>query len=245
MDPAHLSFLHTIISGSQFTDEFGKLAELDYMETPIGMVYISSRRVGENVWVRVADYIPPNVHQFPPITTTGLEELAAVPPTAIVWAVPIDDTHTTGFAFRYVLESDDRPQMLGIERFANRTYEDMQRAPGDSEAQRSIHWGIARHGLEHLTTTDRGVIMLRNIVRKGIQSNQRGGNPLGVATEAREVIPTYSNDTVVRVPLAASAEADKELVRATGRKLAQSWISNHPGRAAPGAYQTGTLSWGR
>src|SRR5262249_24934094 len=35
-DPVHTAFLHTIVSGAQFTDEFGKLPELDFSETPIG-----------------------------------------------------------------------------------------------------------------------------------------------------------------------------------------------------------------
>jgi hypothetical protein len=33
MDPVHTAFLHTIVSGSQFTDEFGKAPELDFLET--------------------------------------------------------------------------------------------------------------------------------------------------------------------------------------------------------------------
>jgi len=36
------------------------------METTAGMVYIDTRRQGDKVWVRVADFIPPNIHQFPP-----------------------------------------------------------------------------------------------------------------------------------------------------------------------------------
>ena len=36
MDPAHTAFLHTIVSGAVFTEEFGVLPELDFLETPIG-----------------------------------------------------------------------------------------------------------------------------------------------------------------------------------------------------------------
>ena len=38
-------------------------ARLDARPTP-GMVYIATRRVGDLVWVRVCDFMPPNVHQF-------------------------------------------------------------------------------------------------------------------------------------------------------------------------------------
>src|SRR5262249_22622539 len=40
MDPAHTAFLLTIVSGSQFTDEFGVMPELEFVETPVGMFYI-------------------------------------------------------------------------------------------------------------------------------------------------------------------------------------------------------------
>jgi phenylpropionate dioxygenase-like ring-hydroxylating dioxygenase large terminal subunit len=49
MDPVHTAFLHTIVTGSQFTDEFGKVPELDFVETPVGMIYVATRRVGDNV----------------------------------------------------------------------------------------------------------------------------------------------------------------------------------------------------
>ena len=55
MDPAHTAFLHTIVSGAMFTEEFGVLPELDFVETPIGMIYVATRRVGDNVWARMVE----------------------------------------------------------------------------------------------------------------------------------------------------------------------------------------------
>jgi phenylpropionate dioxygenase-like ring-hydroxylating dioxygenase large terminal subunit len=52
MDAVHTAFLHTIVSGAVFTDEFGVLPELDFAETPVGIIYIASRRVGDNIWSR-------------------------------------------------------------------------------------------------------------------------------------------------------------------------------------------------
>ena len=46
MDPVHTSFLHAISSGYHFTEAFGELAELEWQETPYGMIYIATRRVG-------------------------------------------------------------------------------------------------------------------------------------------------------------------------------------------------------
>ena len=68
MDPAHLAFLHTLPGSEGFTGDLAALGEWDFMETSAGMVYIDTRRQGEKVWVRVADFIPPNIHQFPPNT---------------------------------------------------------------------------------------------------------------------------------------------------------------------------------
>src|SRR5436190_5236545 len=64
MDPAHLAFLHTLPGSQRFTEDLGALGEWDWMETPVGMVYIDTRRQSDRVWVRVADFIPPNIPNF-------------------------------------------------------------------------------------------------------------------------------------------------------------------------------------
>jgi hypothetical protein len=46
------------------------------------------------------------------------------------------------------------------------------------------------------------------------------------------VIPTYCNDTVVRVPPAKTPELDKKLLRETGRGLAEGYIAAPPLLAA-------------
>ena len=42
--------------------------EWDYMETPVGIVGIDSRRIGDFVWVLVSDYIYPNINQMPELS---------------------------------------------------------------------------------------------------------------------------------------------------------------------------------
>jgi len=71
MDPAHTAFLHTIVSGAAFTDEFGILPELDFLETPVGMISIATRRVGDNVWARMVEAVLPNLQQVAPIWEDG------------------------------------------------------------------------------------------------------------------------------------------------------------------------------
>jgi phenylpropionate dioxygenase-like ring-hydroxylating dioxygenase large terminal subunit len=104
MDPAHTAFLHTIVSGAVFTSEFGVLPELDFVETPIGMIYIATRRVGENVWARMVEAVLPNLQQVAPIWEDGREGHSFSGPMMSRWIVPVDDTNTMFFELRHVSE---------------------------------------------------------------------------------------------------------------------------------------------
>ncbi len=224
MDPVHTAFLHTRMTGTQFTPEFGVLPEVDWQETPIGMIYVGTRRQGDHVWVRISDLILPNMHQVPPIWERGRREKIFSRPTHINWAVPVDDTHTMriGFVFRrdeagVDWEEFDRKVMFG--QTAERPYEDRQRIPGDYDAQ--VGQGpIAVHALEHLTSSDRGVIMFRKMLRDGIRAVAEGRDPKGAVREPGRVFPTYAQDTVLRVPPAATPEAERRLLREIGRQAA-------------------------
>ena len=129
------------------------MPELDWVTTEAGMVYIATRRVGELVWVRVCDFMPPNVHQF----TREIEEAAAAKPASrpviIRWAVPNDDTQTTNFELAQVDpawgltaeqvaqpgfgQSGDRPTTSGS---ASRPTTTPSRASARSRCTRSSTW---------------------------------------------------------------------------------------------------------
>jgi len=234
MDPAHTAFLHTIVSGAVFTNEFGVLPELDFAESPIGMIYIATRRVGDNVWARMVEVVLPNLQQVAPIWEDGHGEHSFSGPFMSRWIVPVDDTNTMFIEFRHVSETEgvtpawwaDRDIMLPGQIAAD-TYEEGQRHPGDYEAQVSQR-PIAIHGLEHLGATDRGVTMFRNQIRRGVRAVQGGDDPLGLRRNADGVIPTYCNDTIVHAPPAESELADKQMMREIGRKLAQSYLEHPP-----------------
>ncbi|MBV8457186.1 MAG: aromatic ring-hydroxylating dioxygenase subunit alpha [Acetobacteraceae bacterium] len=233
MDPAHTAFLHTIVSGAVFTEEFGVLPELDFLETPIGMIYIATRRVGENVWARMVQNIMPNLQQVAPIWEDGHQEHGFSGPMMSRWIVPLDNTNTMLLELRHVSEASGTTPAWWAERsmapgqIAAPTYEEGQRHPGDYEAQVSQR-PIAVHGLEHLAATDRGVTMFRNLVRRGMRAVRDGAKPMGLSSDGDGAIPTFCNDTVVRLAPAGSAEADKTLMRATGRRLAESYLRQPP-----------------
>jgi nitrite reductase/ring-hydroxylating ferredoxin subunit len=222
MDPVHTSFLHAVSSGYQFTEAFGAQAELDWEETAFGMIYIATRRVGEHVWVRVCDFMAPNAHQFTRELEAATEEKMASRPVVIRWAVPIDDAHTWNMELAQVdpawgLTPDDiaRP---GFGQSDDRPYEERQRHPADYDAQSSQR-PIAVHALEHLASTDRGVIMLRKLVRDGIRAVAGGRDPRELLREPGPPITTYTQDTVLRIPPESDPEADRRLLRETGRKV--------------------------
>lgn len=220
MDPAHLAFLHTLPGSEGFTEDLKALGEWDWMETPIGMVYIDTRRQGDRVWVRVADFILPNIHQFPPNADPMDLRNAINRPQATTWAVPLDDGHTMQIGY-YRAPADREPRRgLGFGQDASRPYEERQRVPGDYDAQVSIHGGLARHGLEHLAATDRGIIMMRNLIRRGIRAVQNGEDPGHRILRNGDAVPTYSHDRVIAgIPPAATPEEDRRLLREVARNV--------------------------
>jgi nitrite reductase/ring-hydroxylating ferredoxin subunit len=234
MDPTHTAFLHTIVSGAVFTEEFGVLPELDYVETPIGMIYVGTRRIGDNVWTRMVEVVLPNLQQVAPIWETGRQERPFSGPMMSRWLVPMDDTSTMFIELRHVSEIDgetpawwaDREQMLPGQ-VAMDSYEEGQRHPGDYEAQVSQR-PIAVHGLEHLGETDRGVSMFRRQMRRGIRAVKAGKDPQGVCREEGVIVPTYCNNTVAHMPAAASEAADKQMMREAGMRLARGYLSDPP-----------------
>jgi hypothetical protein len=107
------------------------------------------------------------------------------------------------------------------------SYEAGQRQPGDYEAQVSQR-PIAIHGLEHIGATDRGVMMFRNQTRRGIRAVQAGHDPASLCREGGAVIPTYCNDTVVRIPPDLDPATEHQQMRKTGRWLADGYLKDPP-----------------
>ena len=220
MDPAHLMFLHTLPGSEGFTEDFKEPPEWDWMETPVGMVYIDTRRQDDRVWVRVADFILPNIHQFPPNADPMALRTSINRPQATTWAVPLDDTHTMQIGYRLTPEGREPRQGAGFGQDSSRSYDERQRVPGDYDAQVSIHGGVSRHGLEHLAATDRGIIMMRNMIRRGIRA-VRAGEALGSPMLRNgAAVPTYSHDRVVSgIAPAPTPEADRRLLREVARNV--------------------------
>ena len=223
MDPIHTAFLHTIVSGPQFTGEFGVIPELEWHESADGMIYIATRRVGDHIWVRISDFMFPNIHQFPPHWEDAKEERIFARPMGTAWTVPVDDTNTMSIYWYHFPENrnigEEEFKHLAFGQDGDRSYEERQRVPGDFDAQFSQR-PIAIHRLEHLDWTDRGVTMLRKILRREIRKNEAGQDPIGHRANGRGATATVAQDTVLHVPIAATPEEDRELMRDAGRRVA-------------------------
>ena len=236
MDPVHASFLHTIVAGTQFTDEFGVIPNLDFLETPAGMISMGTRRVGDNVWVRTTECVLPNVQQIAPIWNDGKgPEEGLDGPMMTRWIVPRDDASTMLLELRHISEAEerepawwlDREQMLPAQLPESDILRDQQLQPSDYEAQVSQR-PIAVHGLEHLGATDRGVTMFRRQLRRGIRAVQAGGGPGVLGLDENNRVSTFCIDTQVPMPPAATPEEDTKQLRELGLRMAAEYINNPP-----------------
>ena len=97
VDPVHTAFLHE----SQFSDGFGKLGAIEfYHRDKIRFLGTASRRVGENIWVRVNELILPNFTQAGAAFACDGTQLRHFGRSAFTrWVVPLDDRHTMAFAW--------------------------------------------------------------------------------------------------------------------------------------------------
>jgi phenylpropionate dioxygenase-like ring-hydroxylating dioxygenase large terminal subunit len=229
MDPIHTVFLHTKISFAHFANAWGELPVLEWRETPLGMIYMTTRRAGEHVWVRSNDIVLPNMSQAGAIWEDARREKIFTRAGLTRWTTPIDDTHTLIIGWRHFNETVDpdkrgRQEECGKEKVdffgqtGERPYEERQRVPEDFDAQVSQR-PIAIHALEHLGATDRGITIYRKLLRREIRRVQRGGDVEVPTNKAGAVIPTYTHDTVLRLPPRPSA--DMEYLREVGRTVTE------------------------
>jgi nitrite reductase/ring-hydroxylating ferredoxin subunit len=230
MDPAHAVFLHTRVTFSHFSDTWGELPVMDFVETPTGMIYVTTRRWQDKVWVRSNDIILPNLAQVGHIWEDGQEvkQFARVGITR--WTTPIDNTTCKVIGWRH-FHPEVNPRGIGNEaecglgkvdfygQAVGQSFEERQRLPGDFDAIVSQR-PIALHAMEHLTYCDKGVVMLRKLLLRDIRRLAAGEEVPTSALRSNGLIPTYCHDSVLDVP-AASGHDDLELQEEVGRRVTE------------------------
>jgi len=219
MDPVHTSFLHGQSSGIQFSEGFAEVGEIDFYERGIQYLGCNTRRIEDNVWVRVNELILPNFTQAgAAFATDGTKSKYFGRSSFTRWVVPIDDHHCVALAWANFGDRGDPIEynnQEGFERIeageiANRTLEEKQKSPGDAEAVEGMG-SISSHKGEHLMPTDRGVMIYRRRIRKLIKSLKEGKEPPQPQKIKGKVVRTNGQDTVLRAP--KRNKNDKEFVK--------------------------------
>jgi phenylpropionate dioxygenase-like ring-hydroxylating dioxygenase large terminal subunit len=196
IDPSHASWLHSQHSGYQiqgvgttgapedFYDPHAVPDNITYKRTEFGARYDERYLDNPDNGVRhervfCVELQLPNVFSLPDYVQTSPD----TGPDMLLWVVPSDDTH---HRLWFSIRSNDPGRVyrfaFGIKQNGKDAWElsddERQRFPGDAEAQGS-QGPITLHSEETLATTDRGVVMLRRLLRTMVDDVAAGRDPLG------------------------------------------------------------------
>jgi phenylpropionate dioxygenase-like ring-hydroxylating dioxygenase large terminal subunit len=180
MDPFHVPILHTSFSGAQFAPEMVIMPDVTWEYTDLGMRYVAHRKLADG---RDLDRVSPVL--FPTVRAVPDTGLAAGPSRRLRWLVPIDDTHHCHFnvvrGARGQFNVDSfRGRTVGPRHWFDMSEAEHQSYPSDWEAQLG-QGAISLHSEENLVSSDRGVAMLRRLIREQIRKVARGEDPIGVS----------------------------------------------------------------
>jgi hypothetical protein len=212
------------------------LPALDYVEKPLGFLSMATRRIKDNVFIRASDIILPNIGQFASGQNPGEEECFNITCSLTRWVVPIDDhnSYYTGFVHsnaRTGRLADIDPSLYGVDKMnfigqtADRPYKERQRQPGDYDALVS-QGAVANRKNEHLSTTDRGIVMFRRMLGRAIEAVRIGETPAIPRLYPDGAVRTYNHELVFRLP-SQSNIGDPSSLGHFGRRAAQIVIDTH------------------
>ncbi len=208
VDPIHTAFLHSNVSRVQFSEGFGEVGQMDFFERKSWILGCNSRRVGNNVWLRINEVILPNFTQAgSAFAADGTKEIFYGRSSFTRWVVPIDDETTICYAWANFGERGDPqeyntpegPELIEQGELFDRPYEQRQKFPADVEACEGMG-PITIHNNENLTTSDIGVALMRRQIREQIRGIKAGKEPMHVCSTDTASIPTYGGDTVLTIP---------------------------------------------
>ncbi|MGW4125046.1 Rieske 2Fe-2S domain-containing protein [Nocardia sp. NPDC004711] len=207
IDPVHINWLHSQHSGYQFLgtgttgfpedffDPYTLPGRVSHDRTEYGTKYTVRFLDKEDNGVRPERVWGAELHL--PNATVLPDWVQLIPDTKadmVIWAVPADDTHFRAF-FSIRTADPGRVQrfVLGITQNGKDAWElseeERQRFPGDNEVMTS-QGPIALHSEETLATTDRGVVLLRKLLRTMIDDVEAGRDPQGVS-----LVPVHPRHT--------------------------------------------------
>jgi nitrite reductase/ring-hydroxylating ferredoxin subunit len=177
MDPFHVQVLHSTFSVYHFAREFEIMPTVEFEAIESGVIYKAYRKLDDGREVeRTSTALLPNIMSVPSI------ELAPGRSNNVGFVVPVDDSHCRIImVIRVPGEIADSlfdPAIFNGKSWSQMSLEERQDIPGDYEAQAG-QGPISLHSEEHLTSSDRGVIMLRRLLKQQINIVREGGDPAG------------------------------------------------------------------
>jgi phenylpropionate dioxygenase-like ring-hydroxylating dioxygenase large terminal subunit len=180
VDALHVLWLHSRQSGQQLGTELYSHwpKNLEYEETELGMKFtmtyeLPDGRQWDNTWEMLMPFTVFMSYTGVPVTRKSRN---------VAFCVPVDDTHQIGAGIRSVSAGEQEGKShadFGPAARKDHSYEYTQRYPDDKEAQEG-QGPIAIHALEHLVSSDRGVMIFRKILREAIRAVKEGRDPKGV-----------------------------------------------------------------
>jgi phenylpropionate dioxygenase-like ring-hydroxylating dioxygenase large terminal subunit len=177
VDPFHVPILHGSFSGAQFTNQMASMPQVVFEATSHGVKVTSQRRMEDGrIFHRVTEAAVPTLRIVPNprVGSYGMVE-------SIGWVLPIDDTTYRIYTAGRVTEKGGMTKFrskFNGKAWAELTEEEHQRYPGDYETQTS-QGQVAHHSEEHLTSTDKGIALLRRFLTEQVGIVADGGNPAG------------------------------------------------------------------
>jgi len=196
------------MSRQQFSEGMGELGELTFYRRQMGFLGSNTRRVGDNIWVRINELVLPNYTQAgAAFSADGTRSLYYGRTAFARWVVPVDDENTTAFAWAIFGDRADPeeyntpegPELIEQGEVMDRSYDQRQRFPGDAEAVEGMG-RIADQKREHLVPSDKGIIMYRKKLRQNCRNLEKGIKPEHTSDYWSNPVPTYGGDTVLSIP---------------------------------------------
>ena len=237
MDPMHVAFLHSRDRDIHFGSTWGTLPEIEFHDGNWRMCRTQTRRLGNKIWVSMAETVYPSNSTIGYLWEEGTEEKYHVRAGLTKWTVPHDDTNCMIIGWRYLGDIDvhgkGRRELIGKQTvdFAGQTgvapYSERQRDPNDFEAQ--VGQGpISAHAAENLVSHDQGVAILRKNLREGIRAVQNGGR-VPLPPQDGSELPCYAGSTVLPIPLRSGVD-DSQLVRDVAKAVFDTIVAGdgHP-----------------
>ena len=215
VDPIHTSFLHSNISRIQFSEGFGEVGQMDFFQRDAWLSGTNTRRVGDNIWFRVNELVLPNFTQAgAAFASDGTKQRYYGRSAFTRWVVPIDDEETICYAWANFGDRGDPPEwntpegpeLIEQGEVFDRPYDVKQKFPADVEAVEGMG-PVTIHQNENLAPSDKGIALMRRLLREQIRVVAKGEPPMRVTDLFGSPVPTYGGDSVLTLPQKSADEA--------------------------------------